>query len=444
MNAQALQQQWFDRVLQENPVLAAAPDSDWIWQQRLLAGERMRSLPLPTRKQESWRYTWLDGLYAHSYYNQQIPVTGLDRDDIDSWVYPESESYRLVFANGLCVPELSNIATLPDSIRIGSLRAMSSTDPGLVSRVLAQRTAYEEDVFATLNRAYLNDGLLIEVADGIELSWPIEVVYLNLSFERNTLSQPHSVVVLGEGARIKLVERFISTGESCYFFNGVSDIHLGPHSAMQHVRVQNESGTAYHLGRVGVSQAAASEYRALHVAAGGAWNRTDIAVRFSGERADCQLSGVYTAGPRQYSDFHLDVRHAAPACRSREDFRGIVHAGGHAVFDGRVLVEAGAQQTDAMLNNRSLLLGEDAEVDSKPQLEIYADDVKCGHGSTVAGIDPQQLYYMQSRGVPLARAQRLLSQGFVQQPLAQLDDLDLRGFISELLSERLAVWEQAI
>jgi len=441
MSTQVLQRQWFDRVLTNNPPLVDAPDPDWLKLQRQQAGERVRQLPLPARKQEGWRYTELGDLFAHSYYNQLAPITGLDEGDIDSWVYSASDSYRLVFANGHCVPGLSNIDSLPDAIKIGSLRAMMSTDDGLVTRVLAQNAADDEDVFGTLNRAFLSDGLLIHVGAGIELSRPIEVVYLNLSFERNVLSQPRSLVVLEDGARIKLVERFVSTGDSTYFFNGVSEIFLGRQSGMQHIRMQDESENAHHLGRVSVSQDTASEYQAIHVATGAAWSRTDIAVRFVGPQADCSLAGVYTAGQRQYTDFHLDVRHSQPACRSREEFRGIVHAQGHAVFDGRVLVEAGAQKTDAMLNNRNLVLGEDAEVDSKPQLEIYADDVKCGHGSTVAGIDPQQLYYMRSRGISLETASRMLSLGFAEQVLSQIGDARLHGFISGCLSARLTPWE---
>ena len=191
----------------------------------------------------------------------------------------------------------------------------------------------------------------------------------------------------------------------------------------------HECNNAHHFSFVAVNQATASEYHAVNLAAGSAWSRTEISTHFSGEHAICELDGLYIVGDNQYTDFHLDIRHNLPNCRSRENFTGIVHGHGHAVFDGRILVEKDAQKTDAQLSNKNLLLVENAEIDTKPQLEIYADDVKCSHGTTVGKIDPNHLFYLRSRGINKEQAYRMLCIGFAEQVLEQVKDVHMQEFI---------------
>ncbi|MEJ2399566.1 MAG: SufD family Fe-S cluster assembly protein [Gammaproteobacteria bacterium] len=173
------------------------------------------------------------------------------------------------------------------------------------------------------------------------------------------------------------------------------------------------------------------------MASGGGWNRTDVNVDFAGTQANCELQGLYTAGSGQYTDIHLDVQHSLPACRSRENYRGIVHGKGRAVFDGRIVVAKDAQGSDASLSNRNLLLSENAEIDTKPQLEIYADDVKCAHGTTVGRLDPQQVFYLRSRGIPEPEARRMLCMGFAEQILATVEDERLHKFMLKEVTDKL-------
>ena len=444
MNRQLAQRQWFDDILAQNSQRIAESDQVWLNETRQQACERIVHLPIPQRKQENWRYTNLADLYANTFYSQTAPVTALHEEDIEEWIYSPADSYRLVFANGQCVPALSNIELLPDTIKIGSLRAALSTDGDLVTEWLARSNSPDTDVFTELNQALLNDGLFIHVAANVELALPIEVVHLNFSIEHNTLSQPHSLVIVEDGARVKLVERFISTGDSTYFFNAVSQLFLGEHAALQHYRLQDESRHAHHLSRVAIQQHTASEYRSVNIATGSAWSRTDMQVGFTGPQASCDIEGVLTVGDAQYTDFHLDVRHSQPACRSRENFRGIVHGKGQAVFDGRVVVDKQAQKTDALLTNKNLLLCEDAEVDTKPQLEIYADDVKCGHGTTVGKLDPDQIYYLRSRGMSKDAAQRMLCLGFAEQILSQVEDARLHEVIAAQVSSHIARLDEGV
>lgn len=441
MSTQVAGRQWLDTLLAQNRPQAVDLAPAWLNEARHRARQAIDELPIPHRKQESWRYTDFSQFYATPYYDQTSAITAIDNDDIEEWIYPAAESYRVVLVNGEYAAGLSNTEQLPQTIRIGSLREAMATETSLVQACLDKDWKHGSDVFSELNRTFLDDGLFIHVAANTEVPLPVEVIYLNLSFEQESLCQPNSLIVLEQGAKLKLVERFISTGGSNYFFNGVSEVMLADQADMQHYRLQDESRNARHLGRVLLQQYSGSSYRAMHIATGAAWSRTDIHVDFAGQHASCDLQGVYLAGPQQYADFHLDVQHSQANCRSRENFRGIVYGKARAVFDGRIVVDKGAQHSDAQLNNRNLLLSEDAEVDTKPQLEIYADDVKCGHGTTVGRLDPQQMFYLRSRGIPEAEARRMLCLGFAGQILADLDDERLHDFIMAQMSTRLQLQE---
>jgi len=224
-------------------------------------------------------------------------------------------------------------------------------------------------------------------------------------------------VSLSAGASATIVERYASIGSSEYFTNALSEISLGGDARLEHLRVQEESGAAYHLGGVRVVQEKDSRYAGVAVALGGAWSRCEHHVDFAGPGASFELDGLYLAGDGQYVDHHLDIRHGVPGCRSRETFKGLLHGAGRGVFDGRIVVEKQAQKTDAALNNANLLLSRNAEVDTKPQLEIYADDVKCSHGAAVGQIQPGELFYLRSRGIPEVQARQMLCLGFAQEVL---------------------------
>jgi len=427
MNAQTANNRWFEDMVDA----VNLPDSSvpWLQASRQQAKDNISTLDMPARKQETWRYSNVDELFKHRYRYYDEQFTALDDDDIDAWVYAEEDSHRLVFANGRCVPALSNISRLPDNIVIGSLRAIMSTDPELVNHYLAHNTWAHNDRFNELNRALLNDGLFIHVPENVVVEKPIEVVYLNISHDEQTLSAPRSVVALQTGAQATLIERYTSLGDTDYFFNGITEVYLQPSARLRHYRLQGESRQAHHLSRVALSQASASEYKGINVAMGGSWSRTDIYAHIEGEHARCELDGLYLVGDKQQTDYHLDVQHKQPHSVSRENFRGIIHGKGRAVFDGRILVNKAAQKTDAQLSNKNLLMVENAEVDTKPQLEIYADDVKCSHGTTVGRIDPNQLFYLRSRGIAEQKARMMLCAGFAEQILAEIEDRPVYEFI---------------
>ena len=429
MNMQAAQRDWLQDTVAANAAVIAGASLPWLDRARADAREALKTIKLPDRKQEAWRYADLGKLYRQSYHYQADALTTLQARDLDQWIYSRESSHRLVFVNGRYIPGLSTDHELAHGIKVGGLRDVLATSPALLSHWLAQSGWQQTDVFSELNRALINDGAFIYVPENAAIDRPVEVVYLNTSLDQSTLCQPHSVVVLEPGAQAAVIERFAGTAPSSYFFNGITSVALGPNARLRHYRLQQESSSAHHLSRVALRQGEASEYHGVTVATGGAWSRTEVSARFDGPHAVCNLDGLYTVGEQQYNDVHLDVVHNLPHCSSREDFKGIVFGQGRAVFDGRILVEKDAQKTDAQLSNKNLLLTALAEVDTKPQLEIHADDVRCSHGTTVGKLDPNQLFYLRSRGIEEQEARKMICLGFAGQVLAHVDDKSVHAFI---------------
>jgi len=431
MNPQTEQRRWFNETVADNAAHLSGVGLRWLDVTRAEARQAVNELALPDRRQEAWRYSRLDRLYQQQFRFEDVNLP--QGADIGGWVYSAGDSHRLVFANGHFVADLSTRHALPGGVTISSLKQQLDCDPDRVARWLAQSDWQNRDVFSELNRALINDGAVIHVGENVVLDRPVEVVYLNTS--ANQLAQPHSLLILEAGAQASVVERFSGDAGASYFFNGIMAVSLGSHARLQHYRLQQESAGAHHLSRVALRQAAASEYHGVNIASGGAWNRTDIQARFDGEHAVCNLDGLYTVGEDQYTDFHLDVIHGLPNCSSREDFKGIVYGKGRAVFDGRILVQKDAQKTDAHLSNKNLLLVPLAEVDTKPQLEIHADDVKCSHGTTVGRLDPNQLFYLRSRGIDEHEARKMICLGFAEQVLGHVEDEAVHDFIQHQIGD---------
>lgn len=438
MSALQLNREWIDKLATLEPGQLPGKDLPWLDNMRQQAHSEIPSLGLPYRKLEAWRYTSVDKLtqqpfvYIDDIFNVQ-PVT-----DIEDWILNDTDSYHLVFANGRCIPRLSNIQGLSSKIRIGSLRANLAIDPDIIKTFLANRPSQgSQDIFLALNTAFINDGLFIHIPKNVRIEKPIEVLYLNLTQEDAPLILPRNLVVLDSGAEATLIERFSSTGKASYFNNSVTEIFVNNNAHLTHCRLQDESEQSCHLSHIKLEQGADSSYHGAHFALGARWARSEIDVRFSGKGANCELNGLYMVKDNHLADFHLNVVHHHSHCTSRENFRGILTGKGRAVFDGRILVEKNAQKTDAHLSNKNLLLSREAEVDTKPQLEINADDVKCSHGTTVGQLDPKQIFYLRSRGISENDARRMLCIGFAGEILEKLALDEVKSFVESRIHEHL-------
>ena len=389
---------------------------DWLRSAREQAARRFAATGFPTAKAEAWRYTPLQGLLEREFQLDSGAFSALGLDDIDDLLLGGGTHARLVFVNGHYAPTLSRPLTAAGALRFGSLHEALRGNDTMPAR-LPEPDGDAANAFAMINTALFEDGAHVHVPAGEQLDAPLELLFVSVGLDEPGMHHPRNIVSLGAGASATIVERYASIGPSEYLTNAWTEISLGKGARLEHLRVQEESAAAHHMGGIRLLQDKDSRYAGMAVTLGAAWSRCEHHVDFAAPGAAFELDGLYLAGDGQFVDHHLDIRHGIPGCRSRETFKGLLHGAGRAVFDGRIVVEKDAQKTDAALNNANLLLSRNAEVDTKPQLEIYADDVKCSHGAAVGQIQPSELFYLRSRGIPEARARQMLCLGFAQEVL---------------------------
>ncbi|MCB1638960.1 MAG: SufD family Fe-S cluster assembly protein, partial [Thiothrix sp.] len=344
----------------------------------------LQALPLPKRKQENWRYTPLPVLYEQLWEPKPAPADGmLEVGQVDALALNGTDGFRIVLHNGVWLPALSRV---PDGVSVVPLdQALTAGDAAVGSA-----SGAGAHLFAALNAAMAHDGVLLRVAAGLEQESELEILHINSGLAAGWLVQPRVVLVLEDGAQLNLSEQYLGADESddsAGLYNGVTEILLGQGARLDHARLQNEAGQHRHLSALHLSQQADSVYTGTTLAMGGLWSRSEFHVRFAAPGAHCALNGFYLSGGQQSHDLQLNIVHGVPGCSSTERFKGILSGRGKAVFDGIILVQPDAQKTDARLSNDNLLLSRQAEIDTRPQLEIYADDVQCSHGTTVGQID---------------------------------------------------------
>jgi Fe-S cluster assembly protein SufD len=423
---------WKERLINAGTHELAVENRLWLKSYREQALKGLADAEFPHRKQERWRYTPTGGLMKNDFSPAHRVAEKPAAESIQQWFTPGLDAYRLVFINGYCCPGYCEIDGLPKGSRIGSLRAAMSTDEDVISEHLGTVQQKTGEMFELLNQAMMNDGLFIHLEKGVTLEKPLEVIYLSDSSGASVMAQPRGLVALEEGASATVIERFVGTEESLYFNNAHTEILLRERAALQHYRTQEESQQAFHLSGIHVTQHESSQYESGVFSLGSSLARTEINTRFAGEHASTKLNGLYLVGDGQTNDVHLDVTHNLPNCESEETYKGLLYGKGKAVFDGKILVAKDAQKTEAHLSNNNLMLTRGAEVDTKPQLEIYADDVKCSHGTTVGQIEEDQVFYMRSRGIEEKTARAMLSMGFAG---AIVDRVELEALREDLMSK---------
>jgi Fe-S cluster assembly protein SufD len=426
----------FDRWL-GIPSAESGAQPDWLARKRAAALSQVQAQGMPSNKQEAWRYTSVKRLMEQGFVPADEPITALQIEDVEDVLIPGLDTHRVVLVNGRYLPNLSELGQLPAGVRIGGLQQILKSDPDALRERVNGVAGEEQPLFAALNTAGMDDGLVILLDRGAQLSKPVELIHLSVGMDEPRVAQPRHIVALEDGAQATLIERYVSLGHSLYCTNSVLEISVGRDGLLRHQRIQEESPNAFHITGLYLSLGQGSRYAGVNLGLGGAWARTDIWVRFTGEHAECDLQGLYLAGDQQLIDYHLDVDHRFPHCTSRENFKGILYGKGRAVFDGRVYVAKDAQKTDAAMSNRNLLLSDGAEVDTKPQLEINADDVKCSHGTTVGQLEPEMLFYLRSRGINAPLARRMLCLGFAGEILDVLEPESLRERLAEQVGQRL-------
>lgn len=419
----------FERIAPELP----GAGTPWLARLRRDALGRFAEAGIPTRRDEEWKYTSLAALEKADFTSRpngwERPVA---RAEIDALAFEGLEGHRIVFVDGRHAPSLSRRGRLPPGVTLAVLGDMLADAPAALEPFFAP--APGATVFSDLNTAFMSDGLYLHLARGAVLAKPVHLIFIATAAGRAV--HPRNLVVAAPGAQATIIEHYAG-GDAAYFTNAVTHIVAAEGAAIEHYRMQQEGPQALHVGAVHASQARASRLISRSIALGAALARTDITTSFDAEGCEADLDGLYVVGGRQHVDHHTRIDHAQPHGTSREHYRGVLDGTSRAVFNGKVIVHAGAQKTDAQQANHNLLLSRGAEVDTKPQLEIYADDVKCAHGATVGQLDAGQLFYLRSRGIDEAAARGLLTQAFARAVLDRMRLAPVRARLERLLFARL-------
>lgn len=392
-------------LLEEMDARQPAGGPEWVAGMRRDAAARLRETGFPTRKTENWRFTSVKPVTGTAFRSAPGPA-------------------------GLRGPE-----TAPAGVTIERLSEVLARDPESIRPHLGKIAVAEH--FAALNAAMFDDGLVVRIAPGAVVEEPIHVAHDPAASGGPTAAYPRVLVLAGENSQAHLVETYSGEGGEKHLTNVVTEVNVGPAARLHHTRVQHGGDQEFHVATLAVRQERDSFYGSHVVTLGGALARLDLGVLLDGQGAECTLDGVYHVRGTEHVDHQTYVDHAKPHCTSRESYRGVLDDQGHAVFNGIVVVRRDAQRTAAHQENRNLLLSDDAQINTKPHLEIDADDVTCSHGATIGAIDDQAMFYLRSRGIPEDRARAILTFAFVHALLDTIPDEAVRRSLGRALLSRL-------
>jgi len=408
----------------------------WLDARRQNSLHRYSSLGLPTAKLESWKYTRLPRIASSDFRLAGDADGNVVTGKIPSLFHSSTARHTLVFVNGHYRADLSNLDDLPDGVRLEPLNVTLQRDPGLCEKYLSQSAAGDGEGLSALNAAFMDSGLVVQIDPGVVVTQPIEVVRLNGHTSAPVVRHPRNLIIVGDGAQATLVHTHSGLEVGGYLTNAVTDVIVGRAAKLRHYTVQGETLDAIHLSSVNVEIGGDATYESFALAIGGRLSRQQTHARLAGRGGHCNLSGAYLMRGREHCDNTTVIEHLTPDATSREVFKGVLDDESRGVFQGRIVVHKDAQRTDGHQLSRALLLSDRAEMDAKPELEIYADDVKCSHGMSTGQLDETSLFYMQSRGIPEAQARNLLIQSFMGEALEEVSNPDVR----EAMRQRIVHW----
>jgi Fe-S cluster assembly protein SufD len=403
--------------------------------------ERFSTLGFPTTRDEDWRFTNIAPLAAtqfrpilvsepHSITPAQVAAAG----------YAGQSGERLVFVNGHFAPGLSQLGEVGNGATVSNLAAAIKADAAAVEQFIESLPATKPDPFAALNTAFIRDGVFISVPSGVIIEQPIHLLFIGVATSEATVAHLRNLISVGENAQATIIEEYVSIGgggNHATFTNPVTQIAAAPNATVNHYRIQHEQELGFHIGTFHATLDRASTVNSITFTLGSAIVRNNTNAVLAGPGAHCTMDGVYLANETQLVDNHTTLDHAAPNCTSHELYKGVLNDRGRGVFSGRIIVRQDAQKTDSKQSNRNLLLSDTAIIDSKPQLEIFADDVKCTHGATIGQLSDESLFYLRARGIGLAEARAILTYAFAEEVVEHIAIPELRDYLETLLNTRL-------
>ena len=403
---------------------------------RAAGAEAFARLGFPSTRDEDWRYTSVSAI-AHTPFvaAQERAVGSLDAAALAPYTFGGTWPL-VVFLNGRFASGLSSIATLPAGVRVMDLATAAVQEPELLARHLGVAAPADRDGFTALNAAFAGEGVLIHVAKELVIDVPVHILHGTDANGAGVMSHPRHVLIVDRHAKASVIESYVSLADVSYFTNAVVEVSVDNGATLQLLRIQRESPTAFHVGTVEARQGRDSHFMAFTFQTGAALSRSNVFTVLAGEGCGTTLNGLYMLGGAQHGDHQTRVEHVAPNCVSREAYKGLLDDASHGVFNGKVYVHPEAQKTDGKQTNNTLLLSRDARIDTKPQLEIFADDVKCTHGATVGRIDETALFYLKSRGVGQLLARRLLMYAFAADVLETIENEAVKDALEQLTMVR--------
>ena len=410
----------------------------WISPLRRRGIARFAELGFPSLQDEDWRFTNVAPIARLPF----RPIFEAAHDSLTpevlaGFTFGRLPARRLVFVNGHYAPNLSSPGVQKPGVTVSSLAAALTTNSALIEQHLARHAQGENNAFTSLNTAFFQDGAFIHVAPGQTVDTPIHLLFVTTAKESGATAQPRNLILADAGSQLTLLESYVSTVDASYFNNAVTELILGEGAVVEHGKFQEESPSAYHMAAVHAHLGRNCSFISHSVAVGARLSRNSIRTVLAGEGVECVLNGLYLTRGDQLADHHMVVEHAQPHCNSHEYYNGILDGRSKGVFHGRILVRQAAQKTDAKQTNKNLLLSEDATADTKPQLEIYADDVKCTHGATVGQLNEESIFYLRARGIGAATARRMLIHAFAGEIIERVRHPAAREELNHLVWERL-------
>jgi len=392
--------------------------SEWLSAVRHTAFEAFHSTGFPTLRHEDWKYTDVRPIIKRQF-SASLDSDGVDHESVSAAGFAGMGCHELVFTNGHYSKRLSTHLSLPDGVIVKPMREALSSHKDLMQEYLNRYVA-GKSAFVSLNTAFITDGVFIHIPDGVSLEHPVNLLFLAGTRQQPFAAHVRNLIILGDNARATVIETYSGAQDAEYFTNAVTEIYTSLGASLEYYKLQQESLRAYHIAYQYLRQDRDSRIESHSISLGGALARNDIHGDLAAPGASLELSGLYLAGGRQHVDNHTRIDHLQPNTSSKENYRGVLDGHARGVFNGKVVVHQDAQKTDAHQANANLLLSDNAEVDTKPELEIYADDVKCSHGATVGQLDDAMLFYLRSRAIDAETARSLLTFAFADEVISHI------------------------
>ncbi len=407
----------------------------WLKSIREDAITKFSELGFPTPQDEDWRFTNVAPIARGSFDILQNGQGKVSASDLKPYQFEGEQINELVFINGRYSTELSTTARLPKGVIVLNLAEAIDSEQDILEENLAKYADFKDEAFTALNTAFMEDGGFIYIPKGTVVEEPIHLLYISTSGETPSITNPRNLIIAEDNCQANIIEHYVSLDENIYFSNVVTEMVVGENSSLGHYLLELESKKAFNISTLRVQQARSSNIRSHSVLLGGSLVRNNVHPVLAGEGCDSLINGLFMSTHRQHMDNYMKVEHASPHCDSRQLYNGILDGRSRGVFHGRIIVHEDAQKTDAKQTNRNLLLSDHAQIDTKPQLEIYADDVKCTHGATIGQIDENALFYLRSRGISKEASRDIILNAFTNETLESMTVDSVKNYCANLITD---------